>query len=245
MPEHRLNENWKTKMKSQKARKRPSRASSSTGAACSKVGMFPKQCMIGSKERIKVGGKFQFPTKILTKSAEETLKNAANLRNDQKMITAATGIDLIAKEFSKHQICYVNYTRITRETKKNSASSERDITGDFQSVCNVIEKLVLGQQKCVPMETIVSAYGINEGDKQQRYRLKQRLFNEYTEQLLFISYEKHSPQLVISKDCLEKQNLTNILETSRCNTVKRVAAILPEDVTNVSMKHRHYHGPQP
>ena len=53
--------------------------------------------MICSKERIKVGGKFQFPTKILTKSAEETLKNAANLRNDQKMITAVTGIDLIAK----------------------------------------------------------------------------------------------------------------------------------------------------
>ena len=83
------------------------------------------------------------------------------------------------------------------------------------------------------METIVSAYGINEGDKQQRYRLKQRLLNEYKEQLLFISYEKHSPQLVISKDCLEKQNLTNILETSRCNTVKRAAAILREDVTNV------------
>jgi hypothetical protein len=117
---------------------------------------------------------FNFQLKILTRSAEETLKNAAHLRNDQTMITAVTGIDLIAKEFSKHQTCYINYTRISRETKtKNSASSERDTTGDFQSVCNVIEKLVIGQQKCVSMETIVSAYGINEGDKQQRYRLKQ------------------------------------------------------------------------
>ena len=57
-----------------KSNKRPLTASSSTGAACSKVGILPKQCMICSKERIKVGGKFQFPTKILTKSAEETLK---------------------------------------------------------------------------------------------------------------------------------------------------------------------------
>ena len=48
-----------------KSNKRPSRASFSTGAAC---GIFPKQCMICSKERIKVGGKFQFPTKILTKA---------------------------------------------------------------------------------------------------------------------------------------------------------------------------------
>ena len=163
------------------------------------------------KRKNKVGGKFQFLTKILTKSAEETLKNAAHLRNDQTMITAVTGIDLIAKEFSKHQTCYINCTRISRETKNSASSSERDTTGDFQSVCNVIEKLVLGQQKCVSMETIVSSYGINEGDKQQRYRLKQRLLNKYKEKLLFISYEQHSPQLVISKDCLEKQNLTNIV----------------------------------
>ena len=73
--------------------------------------------MICLKERIKVGGKFLFPTKILTMSTEETLKNVANLRDDKKMIT---GVDLIAKEFSKHQTCYVNYTRITRETKKFS-----------------------------------------------------------------------------------------------------------------------------
>ena len=32
---------------------------------------------------------------------------------------------------------------------------------------------------------------------------------------------------------MEKQNLTNILEISRCNSVKRAAAILREDVTNV------------
>lgn len=64
-------------------------------------------------------------------------------------------------------------------------------------------------------------------------RLKQRLLNKYKEQLLFILHEKHSPQLVISKDCLEKQNLTNVLESSRCNTVKRAAAILCEDIISV------------
>ena len=62
-------------------------------------------------------------------------------------------------------------THVLREKQKNSASSETDITGDFQSVCNVIEKLLLEQKKCVSMQTIVSAYGINEGDKQQRYQL--------------------------------------------------------------------------
>ena len=100
-----------------KSNKRPSRANSSTGAACSRVGIFPKECMIRCKKRIKVGGKFQFPTKIFTKSAEETLKKAANSRNDHTMINAVTAMDLIAKEFSKHQTCYINYARIAREKK--------------------------------------------------------------------------------------------------------------------------------
>ena len=39
-------------------------------------GLFPKQCMICLKEGIKVKGEFQLPTKIITKSAEETLKKA-------------------------------------------------------------------------------------------------------------------------------------------------------------------------
>lgn len=89
---------------------------------------------------------------------------------------------------------------------------------------------MLGQEKCLSMETIVSAYGINDGDKYQRYRL---LLNKYKKPLLFISYKKHSPQLVIGKGYLEKQNLTNILEMRRCNIVKRAAAIHREDVTNL------------
>ena len=59
-------------------------------------------------------------------------------------------------------------THVLREKQKKSASSERDSTGYCQSVCSVIKKLVLGEQKCASMGTIVSAYGINEGDKQQR-----------------------------------------------------------------------------
>ena len=37
---------------------------------------------------------------------------------------------------------------------------------------------------------------------------------------------------------MEKQNLINILETSRCNTVKRAAAILREDVESLKSDDR-------
>ena len=95
------------------------RLSREHGASDSKNsrGLFPKHCMICLKERIKVKGKFQLPTKIITKSAEETLKKAAVLNNDLAMLASVTDTDLIVKEFSKHEKCYLEYTRITREKK--------------------------------------------------------------------------------------------------------------------------------
>ena len=59
-----------------KCRKRLSREHGASDSKNSR-GYFPKHCMICLKERIKVKGKFQLPTKIITKSAEETLKTAS------------------------------------------------------------------------------------------------------------------------------------------------------------------------
>ena len=61
------------------------------------------------------------------------------------------------------------------------------------------------------MDSIVSAYGIIEGDRQQRYQLKICFLEKYAQDLLFTSQEKHSPKIVISKRCLE----THIVECIR------------------------------
>ena len=137
-------------------------------------GLFPKHCMICLKERIKVKGKFQLPTKIITESAEEALKKAAVLKNDPAMLASVTDTALIVKEFSKHEKCYLEYTQITMEKSANTSitSEKSDIQGDFDAVSEVIEKRVLEEQQCLSMESIVSVYSINEGDRQQRYRLK-------------------------------------------------------------------------
>ena len=166
--------------------------------------------MICLKERIKVKGKFQLPTTIITKSVEETLKKVAVLKNDLAVLASVTDTDLIAKEFSKHEKCYLEYTRITSEKSANTStiSEKSDIQGNFDAVCEVIEKRVPEEQQCFSMESVVSVYTINEGDRQQRYRLKTRLLQKYGDDLLFISHEKHSPQLVISKKCLETQTMS-------------------------------------
>ena len=216
---------------SSKCRKRLSREHGASDSKNSR-GLLTKHCMICLKERIKVKGKFQLPTKIITKSAEETLKKAAVLKNDLAMLASVTDTDLIAKEFSKHEKYYLEYTRITREKSANTStiSEKSDNQGDFDAVCEVIEKRVLEEQQCLSMESIVSAYGINEGDRQQRYRLKTRLLQKYVDDLLFISYEKHSPQLVISKKCLETLTMSRVLGSSDSSTIKKAAVILCEAV---------------
>ena len=104
-----------------KCRKRLSREHGGSDSKNSR-GLFPKHCMICLKERIKVKGKFQLPTKIIAKSAEETLKKAAVLKNDLAMLASVTDTDLIEKKFSKREKCYLEYTRITREKSANTST---------------------------------------------------------------------------------------------------------------------------
>ena len=94
----------------------------------------------------------------------------------------------------------------------------------------MIEKRVLEEQRYLSMENIVSVYGINEGDRQQRYRLKTRLLEKYGDDPLFISHVKQSPQLVISKKCLKTQTMSRVLGSSKSNTLKKTTVILREAV---------------
>ena len=151
------------------------------------------------------------------------------LKNDLAVLASVTDANLVVKEFSKHEKCYLEYTRITREKSANTStiSEKSDIQGNFDAVCEVIEKRVLKEQQCLSMESIVSVYGISEGDRQQRYRLKTRLLQKYGDDLLFISNEKHSPQLVISKKCLETLTMSRVLGSSE---LQKATVILREAV---------------
>ncbi len=75
-------------------------------------GRFPNHCMICKKESLKVKGKRQNLSKIVTKNAETTLKKAAMLKNDSEMLIHVQDVDLIAKDFRRHDYCYTEYTRL-------------------------------------------------------------------------------------------------------------------------------------
>ena len=57
---------------------------------------------------------------------------AAVLKNDQAMLAPVTDTNLIAKEFSKYEKCYFEYTQ-GRKVQANllTISEKSDIQGDF------------------------------------------------------------------------------------------------------------------
>ena len=57
--------------------------------------LFPNHCMIWKSISIKVNGKKQLAKTILTYHAESRVKEAAEKRNDEKMLTDIKGKDLI------------------------------------------------------------------------------------------------------------------------------------------------------
>ena len=86
--------------------------------------LLPVQCGICEKYMIKVKGKKNYATPILTITAEATIKKAATLQHDEKMLTKIMTEDLIAREFRKHDKCYLSYTRTSRETSDKQGEGE-------------------------------------------------------------------------------------------------------------------------
>ena len=61
------------------------------------------------------------------------------------MKVKTVGVDLIAKEFQKHEKCFRDYTRIVWSDLKVPAEPVY-IPGDYEAVCNIIDNEVITLQ---------------------------------------------------------------------------------------------------
>ena len=132
--------------------------------------------MICKKKKIKVNGKEQHPKNIVTFEAEKTLKKAAQLKHDEEMVLAVNSVDMIAKEFKKHDNCYRDYTRVIYSEFKEQQQSVYDSV-NYEAVCKIIADQVIGEFKCVSMETLITAYGIGHNHP---HRLKLEIIECYS-----------------------------------------------------------------
>lgn len=206
---------------------RSTRATSSIHETANPKQLFPDICMICKKKTLKVNQKCQPLTKIVTKTAEKALIDAASLKDDTEMLLEITGVDLIAKEFQKHEKCYRNYTRNKKEEKLQDETLDENVAhGNYDAVLSVVRDNILERQQCLSMETLQTVYGVGVGSRQSRHKLKCRLQKTFGDNLIFLSHEYHSPGVVISKECMQTQTLSKTLQFSNKNIVKKSALAL-------------------
>ena len=84
--------------------------------------LCPEMCMICKKD-LKLQHSRQLQSKIVTKTSEKALKEAAFARNDKEMIIVVSEAYLTANQFHKQEKCYLDYTRIV--IKSSSAAESK------------------------------------------------------------------------------------------------------------------------
>ena len=111
--------------------KLPEKTQRASGRLSSSAGketlVYPKECNICKKYKLKVKGKHEFPITITTLNATETIKAAA-MSKKQELHYKIKDLDLISKEFKYHSSCYKEFTRgysakCRTDTSTNSAKS--------------------------------------------------------------------------------------------------------------------------
>ena len=70
---------------------------------------FPDYCYFCKKKRKTVKGKVQICHQLTLKTTEETIKEAAELRNDEDVLRDIRDVDLLAKEFQVHDKCRLDF----------------------------------------------------------------------------------------------------------------------------------------
>ena len=197
--------------------------------------LFPSACGICKKDVIKIKGVKQYTTPIVTKIAEATMKKAAELHQDDDMLRRIQAEDLIAREFRKHENCYREYTRITHLKEDVDDSSSKhlcdDDTGKFEEVCNIIDDFILTQNQAISMSFLNETYGTGLGDRQYRFKLKDRLQNKYGDSLFFVTVVPNKPQVVISAKALRYHTTaTELFHLDDKKVIKQAAVILRHEI---------------
>ena len=131
---------------------------------------------------------------------------------------------LISKEFKYHQLCYREFTR---PIKRKSAETERSYSqqDDHLKVKEIIEKNVLLHHQAISM-ALHEAFELETNDNRYRYKLKERLINDYRNKIMFVKSHYHHPEIVIGADSVN----SNLLLNNKDVIIKEAAQLLRSDI---------------
>ena len=76
-------------------------------------------------------GKFENLVQCVTTTAEESIKEAANEKNDEEILRQVRDVDLVAKELHYHNTCRRDYTRILSNAHPKGQPSATETQPDI------------------------------------------------------------------------------------------------------------------
>ena len=170
------------------------RSGGSSDSVDNVVQFFPKECFICKKYRLQRSKKDEYPIKITTIIAANTIKMIA----EEKMpayYLEIKDLDLIAKELRYHPSCNRSFTRGYSASIRESEqlfpgsldiSDEVQRQGDYESVKKYITNHILEEKQAVSITVLQSLYGLGS-DTRYRSKLKSRIQKDFPNELEFLS----------------------------------------------------------
>eukprot|EP00112_Aurelia_sp_Birch-Aquarium-sp1_P000730 Seg1070.14 transcript_id=Seg1070.14/GoldUCD/mRNA.D3Y31 product="hypothetical protein" protein_id=Seg1070.14/GoldUCD/D3Y31 len=96
-------------------------------------GIFPKVCFACKKQRQTIKKKIYVAYAIATENAAAKIKEAAALKEDNKLLIQIMGVNLIAKELMTHKQCYLDYIRCVSEQAEVVGDDKDERAGIYMS----------------------------------------------------------------------------------------------------------------
>ena len=150
------------------------------------AGRFPSYRMICKKveKRIRTRDREtkELPSKFTLEARVQTFHKTVELRHDKDMSDAIAGVDLLVKDFMKHESRMKNYTSIVRVNDKSASHEKID---EWVLVRQSIDETVIENGVCISLDTLLELKGIQKKDHQTRHNLKSRLERNYGNKLFF------------------------------------------------------------
>ena len=108
------------------------------------------KCLFCDKGRIRKSGKEEHLVKCVTKTAEESMKRAAETKQDEFILLKIKDIDLVAKEAHYHASCRKSYTRSEERhdvPKKEELGGQADVEAAhkaaFENLCEHVNASII------------------------------------------------------------------------------------------------------
>ena len=217
----------------------------SSGLSIAGAILFPAdKCLFCDKKVLKIKGDKQPLVKCVTKTAETSIRLAAEQKNDENLLCQIRDIDLIAKEAHYHNHCRRSYTRsdVRRPINPNSETSAvlSAHKKAFDSLCKYVQENIIEQMKVERMTMLRERYLLyllevdstvhNENYKTDK--LKDKLKNFFGGKIQFWRPSSKG-ELVYSND-VEKGQAVELAFELACSDEKRVeeaAMILRRHIT--------------